>query len=178
MKEGHQLSNEFQNSKRGAIRSYLQVNYIIGWQPTYLPNQVNGTLILYDGLPCEYVLRTAQQIFHAFFRDHCLEVCRMRSEFADAVGKTQYLPLLLPANHKVFSPLKCRTKPQNRNDGVTGYFNPQYVEHVRACRNDTTDIYLQGGHKVNVHMTSTLVRERFAESMRFQDLYAYRHGGC
>ncbi len=149
---------------------------IIGWEPVYLENRVNGSRVLFTDRPEEYITQTAQKIYHDLARYHGMAQKWMRRQFEDAVGKRQYLPLLLPGLWELFSAMKCRERPDSRNDGVTGYVNPKYIEHIKPRRDKTADIILKGDSKMHVFMSCSLVQERIRESRRFQDLYAFRHG--
>jgi hypothetical protein len=149
---------------------------IMCWEPVYLENRVNGSHVVFADKPEVYIEKSAQQLYAAIARDHCVELNYMRGQYADAVGKRQNLPLLLTDVWELFSPVKSRVNPDNRNDGVTGYVNPKYIDRVYPGQNETAYIVLTNGYKMHVFMSSARVRERIKESLRFRDLYAFRHG--
>jgi hypothetical protein len=151
-------------------------NHILCWEPVYLENRVNGCHVVFQDKPELFLNKSAKHVTCEFAKDRGVEMKQMRRKYEYAVGKTQNLPILLMDVGAVFSPVRCRKNPDNRNDGVTGYVNLRHINQVLSGPKDTAYIELSNGYKMRVYMSSALVRERIRESHGFHDLYAFWYG--
>ena len=153
---------------------------IASWIPIYLENYGNASRVHLTSGFTMYLGRSAQQIYRDLARFYCIDLQGLRIAFLEEMGKSQYLPLILP-NKRVFCAMKCRKEPQNKNDGVMGYICSTYVQASNSQPHKQTDIVLKCGSTIRLHMTQAQIRRRFQEGKKFSILLSHRHSneeGC
>ncbi len=155
------------NRKREIVPIRRFANDLVGFIPVYLEFNQNGTQLLLKDGSVQSVIRLVMQTYHDFAHHHYIDVPRLRKDFRETCSKFQYLPLGTAVTNQVFSPVKCRSNLQNRNDGATGYIDPNCIEKVVGHSNQTTDIWLIGGHCVHVIMSKISVERRMNEAKNF-----------
>jgi hypothetical protein len=148
----------------------LWVGAISAWQPVYLPNCGNASLIYLSDGSGLYVGWSAQRVEQEVNQFYDIKVESRRGKYKQLMGGSQTMPIVIHSRNTVYVGLKTRSRPQSKHDGVTGHIATKHIKCVHPRTMGVTQIELISGQMVQVEFGENTVNHHIRDANTFHKL--------